>query len=233
MDNFHQMNGKTQMKAPTNTLSLKTTQAGPTSMCLNETPSLSQAAIIKMNGTMVTIRNPLLHQAMVEAGKAQPDEPSSSHLNGPKTEIFLTGDTSNNSKNSNGNKLMKNIQNPNCKDIKIKGKENNYSVQQPQDRFSKMDHFKCNISSECNGHESENGHPVSRSMNHGNAGGGMIKSRGSEEHPSRATLRDAMAVANEAKRNKKKKKKGPSGPGQTDDWNLVGKFETSVLSNLI
>ncbi|XP_066991500.2 mucin-5AC isoform X2 [Anabrus simplex] len=185
--------------------------------------SLAQSAIIKVNGSMVTIRNPALQQAMASA---RYPPPVAMQLNGQGEVQELGGKGNHSKKASPGTNGL----------VSMKGKENSNTT---PPRFTDSSLLR-NRQMECNGgiimrgnnslpprmrplqqqapkmvQNSNNvhqNHSHETSLQHPNAARAVIQAQ--------TAVREAMAAVNDAKK-KKKKKKGAGGQGHADDWTLV------------
>ncbi|KAK7873317.1 hypothetical protein R5R35_011373 [Gryllus longicercus] len=238
--NQNQRNSSNSSKSQSNLLQLQGKQNGNS----KNNNALSQPAIIKVNGSMVTIRNSALQQAMSSAGPRL-----SQHVNG-QADVQINGDVEKNvtkgNKRGSSNAVVNSAAN-------IKGKENNAV------RFTNSDSSARSRGGqgECNGVTSnihgKMGSSGPRMEDNGiNVRGGNVNNTSQRTHPlqqqipplnqkvmqnhaqeaniqhsnsrammqAQSAVREAMAAATEAKK-KKKKKKGAGGQGHSDDWNLV------------
>ncbi|PSN54996.1 hypothetical protein C0J52_02315 [Blattella germanica] len=223
----------------------------PQNLAMNPSQLAQQPAIIKVNGSMVTIRNPALQQAMASSGRFP------SHCNS-RAEIVVNGEVPN---SKPGNKSGKKpITSPVNGIVGMKGKEN--TTMPP--RFANAEdivlrnrlppHVEYNGLNSIPGlHISKVNSSIGREENGITLRGPanmlpprmriqqqemrkIIQSHIDVTHnvtqsisrtqalqaQARSAMREAMVAANDAKK-KKKKKKGSGGQGHSDDWNLVGK----------
>nr|CAD7571010.1 unnamed protein product [Timema californicum] len=203
---------------------------------------LNGPAIFKVNGSMVTIRNPAIEQT-IAAGNRYP-QPSIPHS---RTEIVMNGDVS--GKNGNVMKMGKKMPPPLMNGVAgTRGKD---GVSVPNLRLSATDGsavLRNRVISQAEYNSMNNGVPAlnlsrvavqnGRPRENGVGPAAMVPPRmrpvsmvmrklGTPvqnhhvEGPHLTSHSQALAAANEAKK-KKKKKKG-SGQGHPDDWNLVGR----------
>nr|CAD7452856.1 unnamed protein product [Timema tahoe] len=203
---------------------------------------LNGPAIFKVNGSMVTIRNPAIEQT-IAAGNRYP-QPSIPHS---RTEIVMNGDLS--GKNGNVMKMGKKMPPPLMNGVAgTRGKD---GVSVPNLRLSATDGsavLRNRVISQAEYNGMNNGVPAlnlsrvavqnGRPRENGVGPASMVPPRmrpvsmvmrklGTPvqnhhvEGPHLTSHSQALAAANEAKK-KKKKKKG-SGQGHADDWNLVGR----------
>nr|CAD7258739.1 unnamed protein product [Timema shepardi] len=203
---------------------------------------LNGPAIFKVNGSMVTIRNPAIEQT-IAAGNRYP-QPSIPHS---RTEIVMNGDVS--GKNGNVMKMGKKMPPPLMNGVA--GSRGKDGVSVPNLRLSATDGsavLRNRVISQAEYNSMNNGVPAlnlsrvavqnGRPRENGVGPAAMVPPRmrpvsmvmrklGTPvqnhhvEGPHLTSHSQALAAANEAKK-KKKKKKG-SGQGHPDDWNLVGR----------
>ncbi|KAJ9589026.1 hypothetical protein L9F63_017670 [Diploptera punctata] len=225
--------------------SLLSKNVHPQALNMNTRELAQQPAIIKMNGSVVTIRNPALQQAMA----------NNSRFAAPTTgraEILVNGEVPN-SKTAN-KPAKKPVNTPMTNGvIGVKAKESNTVPPRFANSENVMVRNRIASQVEYNGlngipglHISKVNSPVGRGEENGIAlrgsanmlpprmrlqqqqqqqqGHKVVQNHTDQRAQAQSAMREAMAAsmaaANDAKK-KKKKKKGAGGQGHSDDWNLV------------